>query len=301
MLFGGAFEDSGMPLALSQEQRSRMDQAVEGTMKKPLHTLSGVSETLLLPLYWRAIESERPDSILRDEKAVELVRRLDCDFSIPQKMSNEAVAALVRARIVDRAAQSYLAEHPNGTIVEIGCGLDTRYYRIDCGEAAWYELDLPAVIEMRRRLLGEAPRTRLIASSVLDYGWMNEIENRSTCLFLAEGVFPYFEEAQVRQLVQELRRRFRGSELVFDALASVMIGIHNVELAAAGVSARLRWGIKRAHEIERWGPGIRLLDEWFYFDQPEARRRGMGWMQHVPVFSKSASILHYRLGCCDNR
>lgn len=265
-------------------------------MKRSVLDLSAVSETLLLPLYWRAQESERPDAILRDPKAVELVRRLNCDFSKSKKMSNELIAALVRACVVDRAALSFVSQHPDGSIVEIGCGLDTRFYRVDSGAATWYELDLPPVIALRRQFLGEPRCTRLIDCSVLDYEWMDKIENKTHCLFLAEGVFPYFEEDQVRRLIQELRRRFSGAEVVFDALASIMIGIHNVELAASGVEARLRWGIKNARDIERWGPGIRLLDEWFYFEQSEAQQRGMGWMRYVPIFNKSACILHYRLG-----
>lgn len=258
--------------------------------------LSGVSETLLLPLYWRARESQRPDALLRDDKAVELVRAMNYDFAKCQKMSNEQVTPLVRVRVIDRVTRSYLERYPGGVVVELGCGLDTRFFRIEDGAAVWYELDLPPVIALRRQLLGEPPRTHLIGCSMLDFGWMEEIPDKRACLFIAEGVFPYFKAREIEQLVLELKKRFPGAELVFDAITPMLIGVHNRELKAAQFPARLRWGLKRGVELESWGEGIRLLDEWFYFDQPEARERGMGWMRYVPILNKSASILHYRLG-----
>ena len=38
--------------------------------------LSGVPETLLITLYLRAMESQRPDALIKDEKAVDLVQRI---------------------------------------------------------------------------------------------------------------------------------------------------------------------------------------------------------------------------------
>lgn len=260
--------------------------------------LSDVSETLLLPLYWRAAETRRPNALVRDPQAVELVERLDYDFSKFQKMPNEQVTALVRVRVIDRCASEFMFWHPGAVIVHIGCGLDTRFNRIDNGTVEWFDLDLPEVIALRRQFLPEHARIHLIAASVFDFEWMDVVaaQGYRAYLFLAEGVLPYFEQGQIKQLVLELKKRFPGSELVFDAISPSMVWMHNLELAALRVPARLHWGVKNGAALEAWDGDIRLLDAWYYFDQPEARLRGMGWLRHVPGLNKSAAILHYQLG-----
>ncbi len=99
-----------------------------------IRNLNAVSQTLLIPLYFRAMESQRPDALVRDPKAVELVGQLDCDFSGVQKLKNEQVNFLLRMREFDRQARAFLAEHPDGVIVDLGCGLDTRFERVDNGQ-----------------------------------------------------------------------------------------------------------------------------------------------------------------------
>src|SRR5512136_3034130 len=144
----------------------------------PTHTirnLNAVSQTLLIPLYFRAMESQRPDALVHDPKAVELVGSLDCDFSGVRKLEREQVNFLLRMREFDRLARAFLAEHPDGVIVDLGCGLDTRFERVDNGQVDWYGLDLPEVIELRRELLEETPRSHFIGCSVLDFSWMGEI------------------------------------------------------------------------------------------------------------------------------
>ncbi len=270
----------------------------EGAVAKvKIRDLSDVSETLLIPLYYRAQESVRTDALIRDPKAVELLLQIEYDFSRFKKLANEQAVALVRTRVFDTVVRTFLAHRPNGVVVNIGCGLDTRSFRLDNGQAEWYELDLPPVIALRAQLLGEPCCTHALAYSALDFEWMDAVPaGGRACLFTSEGVLPYLEEREVRLLVLTLKERFSGAELVFDALSPFFIWIHNVELAATRVSARLHWGVQDGKTLESWSPGIRLLERWLYFDQPEARERGLGWMRVLPGLNTSASILHYQLG-----
>lgn len=265
--------------------------------KVKIQGLTNVSETLLIPLYYRACESRRPDALMRDSKAVELLGQIEYDFTRVKKLGNEQATAIVRARVFDTCVRTFLAQHSNGVVVNIGCGLDTRSFRLDNGQADWYELDMPPVIALRVQLLGEPPRTHALACSALDFEWMNGVDARGrACLFTSEGVLPYLEEWQVRQLIFALGEQFPGAELVFDALSPLMVWMHNAELAATRVPARLRWGLQDGKTLESWSLGIRLLERWLYFSQPEARERGLGWMSAIPGLNTSASILHYQLG-----
>src|SRR5512143_3419779 len=255
------------------------------------HNLNAVSQTLLIPLYYRAMESQRPDALVRDPKAVELVGQLDCDFSAVQSMKNEQVNFLLRMREFDRLARAFLAEHPDGVIVDLGCGLDTRFERVDNGQVHWYGLDLPEVIELRKELLEETPRSHFIGCSVLDFSWMDALSTQAhkPILFLAEAVLVYQEEADVRRLVQTLAQRFPGAELACDAYSPVVVRFHPRPPAVA----RPRWGLKDDRDVEAWAPGIRLLSQWYYFDKPEPRLGAFQLMRYIPSVARMVRIVHY--------
>ena len=262
-----------------------------------LQGLSPVSETLLLPLYWRAAESQRPDAVLKDDKALELVNALDYDFAQLKGQAFDQLTTAMRSRQFDRCAHAFLAQHPHGVVVQLGCGLDTRFYRVDNGAVQWYDLDLPEVIAFRRQLLPETERCRFLASSALDYSWMDAVGDPAgrAFLFLAEGVLMYLEPAQVRDLVLALRDRFPASELMFDALSPLAIWIHRLNPAVRKVAQQLHWALRDHRELERWGAGIRLLNAWSYFEEPEPR---LGWarlLRLIPLLRNEALILHYRL------
>lgn len=263
-----------------------------------------MAETLLIPLYVRALETRRPDALLKDEKAVALVAQMDAAFSRIRRirMDEEDRATLIlRNREFDRYARNFLDNNPEAVVVHIGCGLDARFERVDNGQAEWYDLDLPEVIKLRRKFTGdETARYHFLACSVFDSTWADSmsVHRKRTFLFLAEGVFMYFEEAQVRSLVLMLRKRFPGAELVFDAFSPFLVRANNLRLwiSRSGISARYHWGLKRGRDLEGWGEGIRLLDEWFPFDRPEPRLARVQWVRHIPLLAKVMGIYHYRLG-----
>lgn len=264
--------------------------------------LSGVAETLLLPLYIRALESQRPDALIKDDKAVALIEKLNPDASWIAKMrvdEDDKVGIVLRNREFDRYARDFLNRYPEAVVVHIGCGLDSRFERVDNGTVDWYDLDLPEVIELRQKLIGgEGGRYHFLSDSVFDSAWLNEvsIHRHRPFLFLAEGVFMYFEEAQVKSLFLTLRDQFQGAELVFDAFSPYLIWLNNLRIARTKIGARYRWGLKHGSDIEKWGNGISLLDEWFYFSRPEPRLAHSQWIRYIPLLAKASGIFHYQLG-----
>jgi methyltransferase (TIGR00027 family) len=267
-----------------------------------LHSLSGVAETLLIPVYVRAIESQRPDALLKDERAVALVQQMDYDFSrieLGRQDEEVRVAVVLRNRQFDRYARGFLTRCPEAIVVHIGCGLDARFERVDNGQVEWYDLDLPEVIELRRKLIGgDGARYHLLACSVFESAWLNalSVHRQRPFLFLAEGVFMFFEEAQVRSLVLTFKEHFPGAELVFDAFSPFFVWANNRRVARTKVGARCHWALKRATDLETWGEGICLLDEWFPFTSAEPRLAQARWVRHIPLLAKTWGVFHYRLG-----
>ncbi len=265
-------------------------------------TLSGISETMLITLYLRAMESRRPDALIKDEKAVELVTRMSYDFErvrqIPLSEANKLVIIL-RNREFDCYTRDFLRRHPDAVVMHIGCGLDSRFERVDNGLVEWYDLDFQDVIELRRKLIGdEGERYHLLGGSVLEDAWMEAVSayRQRSFLFLAEGVFLYFEEAQVKSLVLRLREHFPGSELVFDAYSPIHVLRHNLQTSSSKINLHVRWGIWRGQKIEGWGEEIHLLDEWGFFDRPERRLDYIRWMRFIESIARTMRIYHFHLG-----
>jgi O-methyltransferase involved in polyketide biosynthesis len=192
-----------------------------------------------------------------------------------------------------------LTRHPGAAVVHIGCGLDTRFERVDNQQVEWYDLDLPEVIDLRKTLIGgEKARYHLLSCSVFEERWLEtlQIQAQRPFLFLAEAVLPYFEEVRVKKLVLNLQSRFPGAELVCDAHTPFAIWTDNLQFAISGLRVRMHWGLKHAKDLESWCAGIALLEEWYFLDDPEPRLGAMQWMRNFPLLGKAAGIFHYRLG-----
>lgn len=263
--------------------------------------LSDIDESMLLTLYYRAMESQRPDALIKDEMAVALVNRWSDEFEqVRQTRLNAGskFVILLRNREFDLYTKDFLSRYPDAVVIHIGCGIDSRFERVDNRLVEWYDLDLPTIIGFRRKFLGgEHGRYHLVACDVRDPAWMDMgiKPQPRPFLFVAEGVFMYFTEAQVRDLILNLRDRFPGSELVFDAFTPLHVKQHNRFISKSEILPRVQWGIWRGKDIEHWGSGIKFLGQWKLLDRPEARKKHLGWILLYDAF-KILRIYHFRLG-----
>ncbi|MGB8312813.1 MAG: class I SAM-dependent methyltransferase [Halobacteriota archaeon] len=197
--------------------------------------LSGVSASMLRCLWARAQLSKKYGSLFNDPKAVELVEKIDYDFStsdVPfegimfniSRKGNLPEFGLftLRAKHFDDKIKAYIAEHPRASVINLAAGLDATFYRVDNGLIHWYDLDLPAVIDIRKQLLPEPDRVTYIAKSLLDPSWCTDIKHTEdgVCM-VAGGVFMWFEETQVKQFFSMLADNFPSGEIVFNALSKL--------------------------------------------------------------------------------
>ena len=266
---------------------------------KVAQSLGGVSETLLITLYLRARKSQRPDAMIKDEKAVAMVEQIDCDFSRFKMQRHDEIALLVRLNKFDSHVRDFLQRNPDAVVVHIGCGLDTRFERVDNERVAWFDLDLPDVIALRQHLIhSESSRYHTLATSVFEEDWLEEVGRFKPrpFMFIAEGVLPYFEEAQVKSLFLKLRDHFPGCEMVCDAHTPFGIWADNMHLAYAKVKVRMHWSIKDGKDVESWGEGICLLDDWNYYEDEESPLKAYRWLRLIPPIAKTSGIYYYRLG-----
>lgn len=266
-----------------------------------------VAESLLIPLCTRAVESLRPDALMRDEGAVELVRRMNLDPKrvLPDLEEWGRVSAVLHSREFDRQARAFLQRYPDGVVVHVGCGLNTRFERVDNGRVEWYDLDLPEVIALRERWIGPAaPRQNYLACSVLDYDWISMVIARPPyrALILAEGVFMYLTEEQLRSLLCMLQLRFPKGELVCDTFSPLLVWANNLRVSRTHVGAPACWALRRSSELERWAQGMRLLEAYYPMQRGEPRLVRGGrpakapWLLKLPALGRLWAVLHHALG-----
>ncbi|MFC9328572.1 class I SAM-dependent methyltransferase [Kitasatospora sp. NPDC057015] len=181
--------------------------------------LTGLPETALWTLHQRAVEARRPDAVLRDPKAVELVERIDYPFADRFGTSGlQSQLQALRVGCFDREVADFLAREPRGTVVSLGEGLETTFWRVDNGRAEWLSVDLPEAIALRERLLPAERRQRLLACSVTDPRWMDEVDPAQGVLITAQGLLMYLRPPEVRDLIAGCAERFPGGSLVLDAV-----------------------------------------------------------------------------------
>ena len=178
--------------------------------------LTGVSETALMTLQVRANEARRPDSIIDDPMAVQLADSIDFDFAKFGFTRRQDMA--VRALAFDREARRYLGDHPKATVVALAEGLQTSFYRLATAgdEFRWLTVDLPPMVDLRRKLLPASDRVTMLAQSALDYSWMDRVDTGHGVFITAEGLLMYLQPHEALGLIEACADRFPGGRMMFD-------------------------------------------------------------------------------------
>ena len=220
--------------------------------------LQKVPLTLLLPLWGRAELSRAGSPILHDKEAIEIISRLDYDFSRIRATLNYSnnICWLARARQFDDKIKEFMSKHPGCTVVNLGAGLDTTFSRVDDGAIRWIDFDLPEVIEIRKKLIPETERSICMTTSVFDYSWMDQLPNNPHGLiFVAGGLFIYFKDTELKALFREMGKHFHGAEIVFDAFLRPAWKKPTRCLKRRGWRNRCCNGVLKT--LAKWNPGRR--------------------------------------------
>ena len=206
--------------------------------------LKGVEETLTIPLWARAIATRR-GGLIDDPAAVELVERLGYDFESKLGHAKTMMPMLeVRAARFDQAVREFVERHPDGAVVELGCGLDTRWERCGGGRVDWFDLDLPAVIGLRRRYFEDGARRRMLAASLQDTAWHDRVGPRERpFLFVAEAVLYYLEPDDVARFIRAVSTGFPASSIVFDTVGTGVMSRQAGHPMMRHYDARFRWAV----------------------------------------------------------
>jgi O-methyltransferase involved in polyketide biosynthesis len=226
-------------------------------------------ETMLMTLSGRALQSQWEKPILRDPWAVEAMRHIDYDISKQYKgvgswsMWKDIGSTIIatRAATFDQLTNQYLAEHPDATVLHVGCGMDSRIFRVDPpASVQWFDVDYPDVIDLRGQLFPERGGSyHLVGAPLDDLRWLDEVPRDRPGLFIAEGVLHYLSETDVKALLNAVVAHFPGGEMIFDICNQFIV--KRAGSNVGGTGATYKWGLDDPQDLRLLEPKLELIRE----------------------------------------
>lgn len=280
-----------------------------------LAKISSTSKTALITLYAHSLESRDRDPIIQDEYAVKMTEALSPILKNSEskllrnlsqgKMSRQLrIHIALRAKKYDQAAEAFIEQHPDGIVVNLGCGFDTRYHRLARKPFLFIDLDLPEMIAVKRQVLTETESYRMTGQSIFDRNWLKQLKTyRSPVLFLAEGLFMYLQPADLIPWLKELAEDFPESELLFETVTDKYTkGIYQKmvefklrkEIGVEG-DVSYHFGLKHSRDLEKISPQLQWMADWSYFDERHPKAKAMNWMGEFRSFRYVQWTVHYRI------
>ena len=182
-----------------------------------------VQETLIIPLYSRKIAKEKFPDLINDKISENIIGKIDYDFSDKEKFFNSTVGLYGALEVAQREfdleceIKEYLEKREDASVVNLGCGLNDLFSRVNNGKCKGYNLDFEDVIKTREELLKKSENEFNIACDLNDYSWFEKIEKDKGVIFVASGVFYYFKKEQVKNLFVKMSEYFKCGVLAFDS------------------------------------------------------------------------------------
>jgi O-methyltransferase involved in polyketide biosynthesis len=233
-------------------------------------------ETYLPTVYGKALDSRSKNPILGDKFAAEALDKIDFDFNKIYVKGSE-ISVAIRAKHLDGWTREFLAAKPTATVLHLGCGRDTRVFRIDPpATVRWYDVDMPDVIEVRRKIYPDRHDYQLIGTSVTDLRWLDQIPGDRPVLVVAEGLVSYLNEKDAVELFNRITEKFPHGDIIFDVHSGLMNWAMNRVLAKNKAGFSLHWSMGDPHKLEKQVPRLKLIDAVPFLTLPELTERLSG-------------------------
>jgi O-methyltransferase involved in polyketide biosynthesis len=253
--------------------------------------LHGAPATMLATLYAKALDADRPDSILHDTYAKDIVDRIDYDWAATTITSRNAPSVTMRSAHFDEWTRQFLAALPEAVVLHLGCGLDSRFQRVQPGPGVdWYDIDFPEVARLRERFYPASLGCHVVAASVTDPAWLASIRDDRPTLMVAEGLTMYLTEGDGIALLRRIVDRFPSGELQFDAFNWLGIKTQWTNAVVRRSGSTLYWAINGPDDIVTAVPGTRLLQWVPVFELDVFSRIGGGYGLMAAVMNRIPGV-----------
>jgi O-methyltransferase involved in polyketide biosynthesis len=236
-----------------------------------LPAFTPVEDSLLLTLYCRALDNRLSKPILSDATADEIVRKLDYDFGQFKVNKNFILNVALRAKKLDEVASGFIRHHPDAVGLDLGAGLDTRMIRVAAPTTVdWYDVDYPAVVAVRERLIPDRVNAHNIGADVTDPDWLSTVPGDRPAVIVADGLMGFLSKDEFVSLLNRLIDHFPSGEIAFNSYTSFAVWATKHVPGTSSVAGLLKFpGVDDPRELERWNPKLKLIREILLTREPE--------------------------------
>ena len=261
-------------------------------------SLEKEKETLLITLQAKSLDSQSKKPILHDKKAEELMGMIDYDFERINSFGNDIM--VVRAKQFDTWLKNFLAIKANATVLNLGCGLDTRISRINPqSNISWFDVDFPEVIEVRKLFYSNQDGYEMIASSITELNWLEKTPKNNPVFIIAEGVLEYLTENEVKTLLNRLTTHFPHGQIAFDVMNSFAINSGKKSLQET-TGAEHKWAVDDIHHLDQLNTTLKrvaalsIFNSKYFHKLPLKNRFFYSMMSIFPSFRNMMRLLLYK-------
>ena len=223
---------------------------------------AGVPRTMVITMLARARETRSSHPVIQDKIALEMENKIKDLFPTDKSDWKTGTGVIVRTTILDDYVGEYIKQNPDAVCINIGCGLDTRFFRLNNGRIKWYDIDLPEVIALREKLVGEHRQVSMIGCDMFDSQWTQQIEDEERpVLIIMEGILMYFDAEDVKKVLEIAHARFKNAALILELLSDKVVGNTKMAKSIQKSGATFKWGVQSGKDVEKLFPQIRFLKE----------------------------------------
>lgn len=255
-------------------------------------------ETLLITLHAKALDSRSKNTILHDKKAAEIASLIDYDFEKVNGFGNNLM--VIRAKKLDTWLEEFLERYPNATVLNLGCGLDTRVSRIiPPSTVRWYDVDFPEVMEIRKHFYSNQNGYEMISSSITELDWLEQIPRTNPVMVIAEGVLEYLTESEVKELLNRITSFFPHGQIAFDVMNSFAIQSGKESLKET-TGAEHKWMVDDVRQVDQLNSKLKrnaavsIFKSRYIHKLPLKERYLYAAMGFIPSFRNMMRLLSYK-------
>lgn len=229
--------------------------------------LSSTASTLLITLYSRANLSKK-NMIIKDEKSEEIIQLTGYSQKKLKLRKSYQIFLAIRAKLIDDYTQNFIDKY-NGdcTVIQVACGLDSRYFRLNNPRVKWYDLDLYGTIELRKKFYKQTSNYKMIESNVCNFTWIDKLDpldRKKPTLIIAEGLFMYLSKDDNYHFFSSLDKYFNDIDIIFDAFSPLAVKLSKYIGTLKRTNASFKFGFKNPKVIEEMSSSLSHLETLSY-------------------------------------
>lgn len=247
--------------------------------------LEGVEKTMLLTLFAKAKHSREKNHKFYDPKAMEVISKVNYDFSIAEKDKFMQLGTIARTIVLDEMVNDYINSHPECTIVNIASGMDTRFNRLDNGKITWYNVDLENSVNYRLKYIEDTDRVKTLAYSAMDSAWAKEILIRKDVLFIVEGLTMYLNQNDVEDIINIIDSNFNKCTVFMEIMPPISVK-NTKEESIEDTDTKFTWGVEKGYELTNFNPNFKWIKDVNLFDGVNVYKPHYRIVTWLPILRK---------------